>query len=705
MPFSTQSMLPDEYSTESRSGRWRYLDCLGEGGLATVFRAVDVTGPLGEVALKVLRPNARWVHAFELHREAQWSLTRLHCGADPRYSESHAQLFARYLEDHSGITGACTSHGCNFPSCETGCSFDSQRRLMEASDFNWAALGQRPTARPYVVIELLPGEALHLVLRTCGERGELPSPAPSGPLSHVERYTVLAQLAQACEYLQSFRLVHRDLRACNIQLVRREPTCEVRVLDLGVTIAAEEPLRCSANPAVRVFDGLQTAIGYDWLPWEIRVGGANFEWPVHAFDVFSLGVLWLQLVAGQVGASGALAQLRAGGEEWSVVVRRLPGVALCSVVVATLGQMLGPAAKRPTPGKVLEAIDAAATAAASISGSDWVATSAATSTLSTSLVLGRGDRGCRVRGRRLVTTGGSRQTSRRIVRQVTAAWQGTSSAADRATERLTVTASATADSHTTAASMEVERQDALQRAEETEQRDVERRARDAGGSTVAALAPPGNTRRPLATEAQGAAPADFTLGGIVQIEGLKSKLELNGMMAVLVERQGERWRVRLPNGKGDKLIRATNLVGETLLSNGALHDPAAEEAEPSSKRHLASYTTTRETTFATTGARRLVPEKLPERDDDTGRPVKQAAELLDRVEDDLRQMAHDVSNTLNCLDKEEVSSVKRPRLDTAAELPSEASACMKGRLRARAAALLAAIERCRLEASACRQGV
>eukprot|EP00928_Gymnodinium_smaydae_P031532 TRINITY_DN23116_c0_g1_i1.p1 TRINITY_DN23116_c0_g1~~TRINITY_DN23116_c0_g1_i1.p1 ORF type:complete len:1583 (-),score=209.51 TRINITY_DN23116_c0_g1_i1:178-4926(-) len=109
--------------------------------------------------------------------------------------------------------------------------------------------------------------------------------------------------------METFGLVHRDLRACNIQLLKgyESSLSDVKLLDLGVTLAAEEESRLNLNPAVRVYGGRhQTlAAGFDWLPPEVRADGqdddglpaANFAWPVHSFDAFSLGALGLRVLS------------------------------------------------------------------------------------------------------------------------------------------------------------------------------------------------------------------------------------------------------------------------------------------------------------------------------------------------------------------------------------------------------------------------
>lgn len=357
--------FPDEYNAALCTGRWRYLERLGEGGLAVVHRALDMTGPLGEVALKVLRGNSRPVHAFELHREAQWSLTRLHCVQHPKYDANAAALFVRYLEDCSGFE----HRGC-FSQNTTALGFEEQRLHFESPDFQWKALGEKSTAsltrRPYVVVELLSGESLHLAVhahRLSAVNAKLQKPEaatggacirlPQPALTRRERLTVLTQLARACEYLGSLGLVHRDLRACNVQLCRRSPACEIKVLDLGVSIAAEERLRSTVNPAVHVFGRKQNLSGYDWLPWEVRRQSKvlNFEWPAHSFDAFSLGVLSLELLTTRIAMKGTLARL-AGGMSWDAATIHLPGLQGCGTFAPVLGSLLGPAHSRATPSEI-----------------------------------------------------------------------------------------------------------------------------------------------------------------------------------------------------------------------------------------------------------------------------------------------------------------------------------------------------------------
>eukprot|EP00927_Polykrikos_kofoidii_P014659 TRINITY_DN16467_c0_g1_i2.p1 TRINITY_DN16467_c0_g1~~TRINITY_DN16467_c0_g1_i2.p1 ORF type:complete len:929 (-),score=168.05 TRINITY_DN16467_c0_g1_i2:191-2827(-) len=460
---AVNARLPDAFDGATGKGRWRYHQQLGQGGLAVVHHATDMTGCLGDVAVKVLRGGARAVHAFELHREAQWSLLRLHNVADKRYDGPAAGLFVRCLEDHSGFPETydpCHKDG------EVGrqdCgAFEVRRRRFETDGFDWeaaeaaaaaaasgmaaapngvTALRWRP--RPYIVLELLPGETLHVSLqRAATVQPPLPdagAPLPqkqaaavAPPLSMSERRMALQQLATAANYLARFGLIHRDFRACNIQMCQRAPLLRVAVLDLGVAIAAEEPLRCTSNPSICVFQGpcLKAGFGYDWLPWELRarvhVPGfasevsipageredqtVNFSWPTHAFDAFSLGVLWLELFLGKQAAREVLKRVAAGDHIVDVVqqcpgacaVRRCQQRRLCHseskrsaagvaetakaaaeaakaeaaakasevTAVEVLRRLLGPAAKRPPPIEVCHALAGAFDDPCDISGGD-----------------------------------------------------------------------------------------------------------------------------------------------------------------------------------------------------------------------------------------------------------------------------------------------------------------------------------------------
>ncbi|CAJ1429900.1 unnamed protein product [Effrenium voratum] len=258
--------LPDAHDPVTGQGRWLYEGRLGEGGLATVFRAWDCKGHLGKVAVKVLKKHskAHARHAFAMHRESQWSLTLLHNSKDPRYSAPHAQLFARYLEDHTGFS-------------ELGPEdFNQRRRFFEHPDFDWYKQRVDLPARPYVVMELVKGETLQIAM-----------PA----MSVSEKREVVLQCATALEYLTRFQLIHRDFRGCNMHLLAREngtAKCQLKILDLGVMISSEVGMEENRNMAVQAFrrrgDTEEKRKRYDWLPWEVRDACDDVQGPVRNFQ-------------------------------------------------------------------------------------------------------------------------------------------------------------------------------------------------------------------------------------------------------------------------------------------------------------------------------------------------------------------------------------------------------------------------------------
>eukprot|EP00928_Gymnodinium_smaydae_P047064 TRINITY_DN313_c0_g1_i1.p1 TRINITY_DN313_c0_g1~~TRINITY_DN313_c0_g1_i1.p1 ORF type:complete len:1259 (+),score=246.01 TRINITY_DN313_c0_g1_i1:155-3931(+) len=357
------SGLPDVYDAATGTGRWRYEQKLGEGGLGVVYRCFDCTGSLGEVAVKVLKRNARTPHrdarhAFAMHRESQWSLLRLHDPSDSRYDEKAAGLFARYLEDHTG-----------FAEMEPQC-FDAKRKLYEARDFNWDHFCLELPPRPYVVIELVPGESL----QTAIDRDRRPASAGDEhrAFTAAEKRKVLLDAARALEYLAAFRLIHRDFRGCNMHLVARASedgsVCRLKVLDFGIMIAADEGQESNSNAAVQAFrrrgDTEEKRRRYDWLPWEVRLAyddpkTVNFSPPPFSFDVFSFGVLVMHLLFGKTEARAKLERLE-HGERLDIDARSL------GLDAELVRSMLGEPTGRPAPAEVLAALLRAGDAPASV---------------------------------------------------------------------------------------------------------------------------------------------------------------------------------------------------------------------------------------------------------------------------------------------------------------------------------------------------
>lgn len=353
------SNVPDIYDPVSRTGRWRYDARLGEGGLGVVYRCFDITGTHGEVALKVLKPrskipqrDARFV--FEMHRESQWSLWYLHNKYSQNYKPELASLFARYLEDHTGFS-------------EFGPEgFDKKRRAYEAPDFDWEKDGPTIPARPYVVMEFVKGEALHVVIDREWYQSKKKAHENPPVMSVAEKREVLLQAARALEYLEPFGLIHRDFRGCNMHLVSRRGengVAQLKVLDLGVMIVVEDGSQeLNSNQAVQAFrrrgETEEKRRRYDWLPWEVRKGAdgtgpaVNFKPPTHSFDVFSLGVLILHMLIGRSQTRDFLDSLK--HNEKSRVDSKPLGLSPEMLV----SMLQDDPEKRPHPREVVEALQA-----------------------------------------------------------------------------------------------------------------------------------------------------------------------------------------------------------------------------------------------------------------------------------------------------------------------------------------------------------
>lgn len=341
--------LPDIWDTVTNTGRWHFTKKLGEGGLGVVYLATDCAGGLGDVAIKVLKHHERanWgkQHAYSMHRESQWSLRQLHNERHPRYNREAANLFARYLEDHTGFEKMGPD------------GFDAKRKLYEAPDFDWETQGPALPSKPFVVMEVAQGPALHVAIERDVRRhppklGDLP------PLSIAEKRSVLLQCARALEYLSLFGLIHRDFRGCNMHLSGRDDTgvCQLKVLDLGVMIADEDGQQWNTNQAVQAFrrrgETEEKRKLYDWLPWEVRAGAdgsglaVNFSSPPHSFDVFSLGVLILHLLLGRTAGRGALDTFRVSG--------KMAASEALGIDPLLVKAMLGDPLNRPHPSVVVQ---------------------------------------------------------------------------------------------------------------------------------------------------------------------------------------------------------------------------------------------------------------------------------------------------------------------------------------------------------------
>ncbi|GAA4096149.1 protein kinase domain-containing protein [Actinomadura miaoliensis] len=251
-------------------GRYQLVAPVGSGGMATVWRAVDLVLDR-PVAVKL--PRDGWPRELtpRLHEEAK----------------AAASL------THPHITGVYDYGEADLPDGE---------RL------------------PYVVMELLDGESLATRLAR-------------GPLPWREAAVLGAQLADALAAAHAAGVVHRDVKPGNVLLT----ATGAKILDFGIAFTA---------PAGGRPDGAGPVLGTPAYVAPELLGGAA---PTPAADVYSLGVLLRESLAGDEPAQGAPEQVerlwrrcvderpeaRPSAAEVAAVLRAAAGIPQDAVVGAT----------------------------------------------------------------------------------------------------------------------------------------------------------------------------------------------------------------------------------------------------------------------------------------------------------------------------------------------------------------------------------
>lgn len=217
-------MAPDDQAETVLGGRYRLDKILGAGGMATVYRALDLR--LNRiVAVKVLHPAYARDDAF-LRRFLR-----------------EAQIAARVSEAPNIVT-----------------IFDVGR--------------DGPI--PYIVMEYVDGPTLQQYL---AQRGAL----PAREALHIAR-----QVARALAAAHAHKVVHRDIKPHNILL----SAATARVADFGIAAALSETRLTVAG----------TILGSAHYMSPEQARG---EMPSAASDVYSLGIVLYQMLAGSVPFDGA----------------------------------------------------------------------------------------------------------------------------------------------------------------------------------------------------------------------------------------------------------------------------------------------------------------------------------------------------------------------------------------------------------------
>src|SRR6266478_5793915 len=138
--------------------------------------------------------------------------------------------------------------------------------------------GELDDKRPYFVMELLEGTSLASIVE---RRGRL---SPAQALSYLEPVCDALRAAHAAG------VVHRDLKASNVAVVKEGDPPRVKLLDFGIAKLVR------TAPGERGLTAVGQRIGtpYAMAPEQIRGGAIDAR-----VDIYALGVLLYQLLTGR----------------------------------------------------------------------------------------------------------------------------------------------------------------------------------------------------------------------------------------------------------------------------------------------------------------------------------------------------------------------------------------------------------------------
>jgi Protein kinase domain len=200
-------------------GRYRLLDELGRGAMGAVYRAVD---PLieREVAVKTLLPELP--------------------------AEILAEVRERFLRE------ARSAGRLNHPNIVT---------IYDVGEQDGIA---------YIAMELLEGRSLQQVLR---ERSRLPAATAAD---------IAAQVADALDHAQQYRIVHRDVKPANVMIA---PSGRCKLTDFGIAYVPTSTMTQTGE-----------ALGSPRYMSPEQVLGVTVD---GRSDIFSLGVVLYEMLAGR----------------------------------------------------------------------------------------------------------------------------------------------------------------------------------------------------------------------------------------------------------------------------------------------------------------------------------------------------------------------------------------------------------------------
>ena len=174
----------------------------------------------------------------------------------------HAEVVARFLNEAQALQGLHHPH------------------MVSA-----LASGTLPQGTPFMVLEWLPAD-LHQLLAESGGRLPLETSVQ-----------LILQLAGALDALHANGLIHRDLKPANVLLAQSDSRVLIaKLADLGLAkhTAREHPL----STAIPVSTAGSALLGtWDYMAPEQWIQSKSVG---PKADVYALGVLWFQLLAGRL---------------------------------------------------------------------------------------------------------------------------------------------------------------------------------------------------------------------------------------------------------------------------------------------------------------------------------------------------------------------------------------------------------------------
>jgi len=148
------------------------------------------------------------------------------------------------------------------------------------------AYGTLEGGRPYTAMEWLEGSTLREFMR-------------SGALSLDEAVPLFAQLCDALDAAHAAGVIHRDLKASNVMLVRREGALWVKLVDFGIAKAID-PQEAARQALTTTGQALGTP--YTMAPEQIM--GRPLDGRT---DIYALGVVLFEMLTGEKPFTGTSA--------------------------------------------------------------------------------------------------------------------------------------------------------------------------------------------------------------------------------------------------------------------------------------------------------------------------------------------------------------------------------------------------------------